>query len=120
MDVNVRIQDVYNSTLNETEKKLVVVVGLYQRVHIGTLFFKQDPYECLMPKIHESVKVESTNAKEICLVAYELLKEFGMLKKGTLKTMAHWQHVNGVTDEMLDGYNYDTDEEFYKSLMGGN
>jgi hypothetical protein len=34
-----------------------------------------------------------------------------------LKTMLHWQFINGFSDEMLDGYKYKTDSEFLASLV---
>lgn len=106
MNYIIRIQDVFNGILSETKKELVVVKGLYKKVHIGPLFFEIDPYECLIPNIHKETKLDNPSAEEIILAAYNLLKEENMLKKGTLSTMAHWQYVNGVTNEMLNSNNY--------------
>ena len=113
----VKIQDVYNSILDETDKRLVVVKGIYEKCYIGTLFFEIDAFECLKGDAYEYVILEEPTGKDICITAYELLKKHGMLMRDTLKTMLHWQSIHGVTEDIyIEGYKCETDEELLETL----
>lgn len=108
MKASIRIADVYCEILEESKKKLVIVKN--HKTYVGALFFEKDPWE-KVKKVYDRVDIDGT-AVDILVEAYELLKAHGMLTKDTLQTMAHWQYVNGLTDEMItDGYGCKDDEE---------
>lgn len=114
----IKIQDVYNSILDETKPQLVVVKGAYDKCFVGPLFFEIDAFECLKGDAHKYVVIEEPTGADIVIAAYELLKEFDMLNKDTLKTMAHWQYMNGVTNNLYsECYKDITDEELLKLLQ---
>ena len=115
MNVKVRIQKVFDDITKETKQELVVVNG--KKTFIGALFFKKKEWN-KPKKIVEELVVEGS-ALDVMLAAYNLMKKYDMIAKDdkTLKTMLHWQFINGFSDEMLDGYKYKTDSEFLASLV---
>ena len=115
MNVKVRIQKVFDDITKETKQELVVVNG--KKTFIGALFFKKEEWN-KPKKIVEELVVEGS-ALDVMLAAYNLMKNHDMIAKDdkTLKTMLHWQFINGFSDEMLDDYKYKTDSEFLASLV---
>jgi hypothetical protein len=114
MKFSIRIANVYSDILEETRKEIVIVKD--RKTYIGALFFKKDADETVK-KVFERVDFEGT-AAEAMVIAYNMMKEHGLTKKDdkTLKTMLHWQHVNGLTNEcILAGYHYKTDTELLAS-----
>lgn len=114
MKASVRIANVYDEILEETTKELVVVAN--RKSFVGALFFRKEKWE-KVKKVIDKVDVEGS-ALDIVLAAYNLKKKYGMLAKDdkTLQSMAHWQFVNGLTDEWIDMHLYKNDTEFLASL----
>lgn len=118
MKASVRIANVYDSLLEETKKDLVVVKD--RKTYIGALFFRKEEWETVK-KVFEKVEVEGS-ALDIILAAYKLRQKHGLVAKDdkSLLTMLHWQHVNGLTDEILtEQYSYDSDTAYLASLKEG-
>lgn len=110
--MKIQIAKVYNEILEETSNELIIENN--DKVHIGALFFEIDDDEKVLEVIEE---IETTGtAKDFIITAYNLMKKYDLLKDGTLKTMAHWQYINGVTNEMLDGYKYNSDSEYLAAI----
>ena len=115
MKFSIRIANVYNTILEETKKEIVIVKD--RKTYIGALFFKKDETE-VVKKVFDRVDFEGS-AQEAMVKAYHMMKEHGLTKKDdkTLKTMLHWQYVNGLTDEMCNiGYKFKTDTELLASI----
>lgn len=115
MNVTLKIQNVYDDILEETKPALVLEKG--KKVYIGALFFEKESWE-MRRNVIEKAEV-SGSMTEILLTAYEMMKRHGMTKKDdkTLQTMAHWQYVNGVSDEMMiENYSYKNDTEYIEFL----
>lgn len=112
MKFSIRIANVYDTILDETTKEIVIVKD--RKTYIGALFFKKDETE-IVKKIIERIEFEG-NAQDAMIIAYNLMKKHGMTKHKTLLTMLHWQHVNGLTDEMSNAYGFDSDEAFLASI----
>ena len=114
MKAVVRIQSVYNETLEKGKQDLVIEAN--EKVYVGALFFGQDEDDVLQDIIEE-IEVEGS-VLEIMLVAYNLKKKHDMIAKDdkTLQTMLHWQHVNRFSDEIFDTYRYKNDTEYLASL----
>lgn len=116
MNAKVRIQNVYDEILEETNQELVVVKD--RKTFIGALFFKKEKWN-KPRKIVEEVIVEGS-ALDVMLAAYNLMKKYNMTKKDdkTFKTMVHWQYINGFSDECItDGYKFKNDTEYLASLV---
>ena len=114
MKFSIRIANVYDTVLEETTKDIVIVKD--RKTHIGALFFKKDETQ-VVKKVFERVEFEGT-AAEAMVTAYNMMKSHGLTKGDdkTLKTMLHWQHMNGLTDEcILAGYHHKTDTELLAS-----
>lgn len=111
MKAIVKIANVYNEILEETNEELVVEKD--GKVFLGALFFQVEEWEKVQDTIDEVVV--DGNALDIVMAAYELKEKHGMLAKDgkSLMTMLHWQYTNGVTDEMfIDSYRCKNDQEF--------
>ena len=116
---NVMIAKVYNTILGEMKKRLVVFTE--GKVYEGALFWPMEPEDMIMEII--SVNHVEGVVWDVMLEAYAALKVNGMLVKddSTLRTMLHWQHVNGFSDEMfIDAYGAKTDEEYLAKRMEEN
>ena len=108
---NVMIAKVYNTILGEMKKRLVVFTE--GKVFEGSLFWPMEPDDMIMEIV--SVNHVEGTVWDVMLEAYAALKVNGMLAKdnSTLKTMLHWQHIHGFSDEMfIDAYGAKTDEEY--------
>lgn len=108
---NVMIAKVYDTILGELKKKLIVFKD--GRVFEGALFWPMDALDMIMEVVSVN-HVEGTVWDVIC-EAYGALKVNGMLAKDdqTLKTMLHWQHVNGFSEEIfIDAYGTKNDTEY--------
>ena len=112
MKFSIRIANVYDAILEETTKEIVIVKD--RKTYIGALFFKKDETQ-LVKKVIERIDFEG-NAQGAMVTAYNLMKKHGMAKRDTLKTMMHWQFINGMTDEMSTAYGFKSDEEFLASI----
>lgn len=114
MKFSIRIANVYNTILEETQKEIVIVKD--RKTYIGALFFKKDETQ-VVRKVFEREDIEGS-ALDAMLTAYRMMKAHGLTKKDdkTLMTMMHWQYVNGLTNELLGGYGFRTDSEFLASL----
>ena len=111
MYANVMIAKVYNTILGEIKKRLVVFTE--GKVFEGVLFWPMEPDDMIMEVI--SVNHVEGTVWDVMMEAYSTLKVNGMLSKddSTLKTMLHWQHVNGFSDEMfIDAYGTKNDTEY--------
>lgn len=115
MKATVKIANVYDTICKDTTKDLVVEKD--GQTFIGALFFKQEEWDKIEDTV-ESTEVDGT-AFDIMMAAYELKKKHGLLAKDdkTLTTMMHWQFINGLTDEMLDGYGYENDTAYLASIQ---
>lgn len=115
MKFSIRIANVYDTILEETKKEIVIVKD--RKTYIGALFFQKDEHQ-IVRKVFERIDFEG-GAQDAMVKAYHMMKAHGLTAKDdkTLKTMMHWQHVNGLTDEMLlDGYKFQNDTEFLVSI----
>ena len=109
MKYTVKIQLVKDTILEETKKKLVVTRG--RKSFIGALFFEKESWD-VMGRVIEKKEIEG-GALDVVLACYEMKKRHGMIAKDnkSFLTMAHWQHVNGLTDEILNFYDCKDDSE---------
>jgi len=116
---NVMIAKVYNTILGEMKKRLVVFTE--GKVFEGPLFWPMEPDDMIMEIV--SVNHVEGTVWDVMLEAYVALKVNGMLAKdnSTLKTMLHWQHIHGFSDEMfIDAYGTKTDEEYLAKRREAN
>lgn len=110
---NVMIAKVYNTIVGDIKKRLVVFKD--GRVFEGALFWPMDVDDMIMEII--SVNHVEGTVWDVMIEAYASLKANGMLAKDdqTLKSMLHWQHVNGFSDEMfIDAYGTKSDTEYFE------
>lgn len=117
MRATVMIAKVYNTILGETKKKIIFFRD--GKVFEGALFFPMDAEDLIMEVI--SVKYVDGTVWDVMLEAYTSMKVYGMLAKddNTLKTMLHWQNINGFSDEMfIDAYGCKNDTEYLKMKRG--
>ena len=118
MKANVKIAKVYNTILEETKTDLVIEKD--NKTYIGALFFEAEEHETITEIIEEQ-QIEGTPAA-IILTAYFMKKKYNLLAKDnkTLQVMAHWQHVNGFSDEMfINSYSCKNDTEFLATFNPG-
>ena len=111
MKATVIIANIFDQILEETEKDLIVIKD--GKIFRGALFFELDKEYEEIAEILDKVEVEGS-ALDIIMEAYKLKKKHNLLKGDnmTLKTMLHWQFINGLTDEMFTyGYGYKNDNE---------
>ena len=110
---NVMVAKIYNTIVGDIKKRLVVFKD--GRVFEGALFWPMDSDDMIMEIVSVN-HVEGTVWDVMC-EAYGALKVNGMLAKDdqTLKTMLHWQHVNGFSEEMfIDAYGTKNDTEYFE------
>lgn len=114
MKISIRIANVYDTLLEETKKEIVIVKD--RKTYVGALFFRKDETE-VVKKVFEKIEFEG-NAQEAMIKAYQMMKEHGLIAKDdkTLKTMLHWQYMNGLTDEIVCTYGFKNDTEYLASL----
>lgn len=114
MKALVGIAKVYDTILEETKERLVIVKD--NETFIGALFFKQAEWDIINEYV-EQVEVDGS-VLDIILKAIELKKKYNLkVYPTTIKTMIHWQHVNGFSNELfIDAYSYENDIEYLKSL----
>lgn len=108
----VKIAKVYNTLLEEESTQLIVEKD--GKVYEGALFFELDPYD----EITEILEQREVTGAEwgIIYEAYKLMEKHGLTKKSTLKTMLHWQWINGLTEKCFDGaYKFENDAELLKA-----
>ena len=109
MKYTVKIQEVKDDILEETKRELVVTRG--RKSFIGALFFEKESWD-IMGRVIEKKEIEG-GALDVVLACYEMRKRHGMTTKDnhSFLSMAHWQYVNGLTDELLTFYNCKDDSE---------
>lgn len=115
MKFTIKIANVYDTILEETKKELVVIKD--RKTYIGALFFRKEETE-VVKKVFDRVDIDGS-AFDAMIAAYHLMKKHDRIAKDdkTLKTMMHWQYVNGLTDEMLlDGYKFKNDTELLENI----
>lgn len=110
MKFSIRIANVYDTILEETEKEIVIVKD--RKTYIGALFFKKDETQ-VVKKVFERIDFDGS-AQDAMIKAYHMMKSHGLTKKDdkTLLTMLYWQYVNGLTDEICETWNFKNDTEF--------
>lgn len=110
---NVMVAKIYNTIVGDIKKRLVVFKD--GRVFEGALFWPMDADDMIMEIV--SVNHVEGTVWDVMIEAYASLKANGMLAKDdqTLKSMLHWQHVNGFSDEMfIDAYGTKNDTEYFE------
>lgn len=117
MNCTVKIANVYNNILKETTPELVICTN--NKTYIGKLFNEMLNGAEEVQEVKEQFIYEG-DVKGLIIKTYELLKRHNMIAKDgkTFLTMAHWQLVNGLTNESLYDlgiYKYNTDTELFKA-----
>ena len=110
---NVMIAKVYSNILGTLKKTLLVFKD--GEVFEGTLFSPMDTDGMIIEVV--SVNHVEGTVWDVMIEAYTTLKINGMLARddSTLKTMLHWQHVNGFSDEMfIDAYGVENDTVYLR------
>ena len=115
MNAIIKIQNIYDEILEETEPKLVLEKG--KKVYVGALFFECEKWQ-KRRKVLEQIEVNGSMT-EILLTACDMLKRHNMTKADdkTFQTMAHWQYMNGVSDDMMiENYGFKSDTDYIEFL----
>lgn len=85
-----------------------------EQTFVGALFWEPDAEDEVVEILDELV-LSDVNIDEYLIRSYRLMKKWGRVASDdmTLKTMMHWQFVNGFSDYYLDGYYYKSDSDYF-------
>ena len=117
MEAVIKIATIHNELLEEDTLDVVFEAG--EVTYIGALFFKKDDIEEITEVLEE--KTVNGSVLEVILTAYEMMKAHDLIAEDdqTLKTMLHWQYINGFSRDMISEacpYRHETDTVLLEEL----
>ena len=99
--MEIKIAKVYSSILEET--KIEPVVEKAGKVFIGQLFF--EPIDESVQEVLEAVEIaDNASNVEIAKALQPLNEKYGINKKDTFSTNAHWAWTNGLAENLDMSY----------------